>query len=228
MGSRPGVRTAGTAGRIRSGGAATTGATVADTFESRVSRSRGTRGVTGYAQPREFSGGSGGSFVYPWYSFGFGYGGYDPWRYGSSRYWARYGGWYDPFGYSLYGPYGYGRYGYGPFGYDPYGHFYGAYYWGSPYALGGGGGGGGRDDYDDDRELGSIRLRANPREARVYIDGALAGIVDDFDGLSNHLKLEPGKHQLELRADGYEPYSAEIDVKAGRTRTERAELKRRN
>jgi hypothetical protein len=184
-------------------------------------RNRGTRGVSGYAQARDFSGG--GDRWYPWYDYRVGFG-YDPWRYGSSHWtFARYSGWYDPFGFSYYGgfsPYGYNPYGYGPFGYDPFGHFYGAYNWGSPYALGDG------YDDDDDRELGSVRLRANPRDAKVYIDGALAGTVDDFDGLSNHLKLGAGKHQLELRADGYETYSAEIEVQAGRTRTERANLKR--
>ena len=29
-----------------------------------------------------------------------------------------------------------------------------------------------------------IRLKANVKEAKVYIDGALYGTVDEFDGLS--------------------------------------------
>jgi hypothetical protein len=205
----------------------TTGATISESLESRNGRNRGARPITGYAQARDFSRGGDDPFGpwgqwSPWYSGAyFGFSTYDPWRYGSSRWtWARYSGWYDPFGY----PYGgWSPYGYGPFGYDPYGHYYGAYFWGSPYAVGGSS----DDDYDDSH-LGSVRLKAEPASARVYIDGALAGTVDDFDGLSNHLKLEAGKHQLELRADGYEPYSTEIEVKAGRTRTERAELKRRD
>jgi hypothetical protein len=71
-----------------------------------------------------------------------------------------------------------------------------------------------------------VRLRASPENAQVYIDGALAGTVDDFNGLSNHLELERGVHQLELRAEGYEVYTTEIEVEAGRTRTTRASLKR--
>jgi hypothetical protein len=72
---------------------------------------------------------------------------------------------------------------------------------------------------------GSVRFRANPSSARVYVDGALAGTVDDFDGLGNHLRLEAGRHFVELRADGYEPYSTEILVPNGRTLTTRATLK---
>jgi hypothetical protein len=58
------------------------------------------------------------------------------------------------------------------------------------------------------------------------VDGALAGTVDDFNGLSNHLKLAEGVHQLELRAEGYEVYSTEVEVVAGKTRTTRASMTR--
>ena len=37
----------------------------------------------------------------------------------------------------------------------------------------------------------------------MYIDGALAGVVDEFDGLKDHLEMEGGKHTMELRAEGY-------------------------
>jgi hypothetical protein len=225
----PTARPAGSATRVRSG-SSTSGVTITDGVGTRTTRERGVRGVTGYAQARSFSGTGGtGGFIDLWYPrYYSGYGGhfgyltFDPWRYGSSRWaWSRYG-WYDP--------YGYGPYGFGPYGYDPFGHFYGATYWGSPYYTtfdDYGGGGGGRG-YDQDADLGSIRLKVSPSDAKVYIDGALAGVVDDFDGLSNHLKLAEGKHQLEIRLDGYETFSTEIDVKAGRTRTERANLKRQN
>ena len=154
-------------------------------------------------------------FYSPWYYSGFShFGYYDPYRYGSSR-WARY-----PYGYGFglgYGPYGYVPY--GPF-YDPYFSSYGGMYYGGSNA--------GRDDErDEDRAMGAIRLRANPREAKVYVDGALVGIVDDFDGFRNHLELEVGLHQLELRADGYDSYTTEISVQYGKTITERANLNKR-
>jgi hypothetical protein len=144
-------------------------------------------------------------------SFGFGY--YDPWWYGHG-----YG--YYPGRWNRY-PYGFG---YGLLGYFPYAGYYDPYV---PYGYGGSYYGGSyRDDDRDSRRMGSIRLRVSPRVARVYIDGALVGTVDDFDGLVNHLDVEAGAHQLELRADGYEPYSTDITVAAGKTMTERAKLKR--
>jgi hypothetical protein len=82
-----------------------------------------------------------------------------------------------------------------------------------------------REDSSAQRPSGSLRFRASPTAARVYVDGALAGTVDDFDGLSNHLRLEAGRHHIELRADGYEAYSTEVMVPAGRTLTTRANLK---
>ena len=74
--------------------------------------------------------------------------------------------------------------------------------------------------------MGSIRLRVNPKTASVLINGVLMGIVDEFDGLTNHLKLEPGLYQLEIRADGYKVFSKELRVVGGKTVTERATLQK--
>jgi hypothetical protein len=142
---------------------------------------------------------------FPYYGTGFGpsfgFVSFNPWGvYGATR-WNWYG-------------YGY----YDPYGYYPYG--YGSYYPG--YVSYGSGGSESRAA----RTTGSIRLKARPKEALVYIDGALAGTVDDFNGLGDHLQLEGGLHQLELRADGYEPYIGELEVKVGKTLTERISLKR--
>ena len=45
--------------------------------------------------------------------------------------------------------------------------------------------------------------------------------------LSGHLALAGGMHQLELRADGYQTYSADINVAVGKTITERISLKKK-
>ena len=107
---------------------------------------------------------------------------------------------------------------------------YPAYGYGGGYY--GGGGYSGHDDgearHENRQPTGSIRLKANPRHARVYVDGALVGTVDEFDGLSDHLEIGAGRHQIELRADGYDSYSSDISVRAGRTMTERANLKKIN
>jgi len=135
---------------------------------------------------------------------------YDPWRYGATRWvWGRYGLWYDPFAY------------------DPYGYGYGGY---DPYGYGGGYSSSIRDrDSEEDyapRRVGSIRLRVDPKQAKVYIDGALVGTVDEFDGLTGHLDLDAGPHQLELKADGYQTYSGTINVPVGKTTTERVKMKK--
>jgi hypothetical protein len=149
---------------------------------------------------------------YPWY--------YTPGYYYSSypRYHYGYDPFYGPFAYSpwLYGAWSWNAYGWNtPFLYDPY-YWYGGGAASSSY----------RDDADEAVATGSIRLRVNPGAARVYVDGALAGEASEFGGFSDHLALPEGRHQIELRADGYEPRTIDVTVKAGRTQTERVNLKK--
>ena len=49
----------------------------------------------------------------------------------------------------------------------------------------------------------SVRLDVKPQEAEVYVDGYYAGIVDDFNGTFQRLRVEPGEHEIELWLDGY-------------------------
>src|SRR6266550_7330566 len=49
----------------------------------------------------------------------------------------------------------------------------------------------------------SVRLEVKPKQAEVYVDGYYAGIVDDFDGMFQRLRVEPGEHEIELWLDGY-------------------------
>ena len=49
----------------------------------------------------------------------------------------------------------------------------------------------------------SVRLDVKPKEAEVYVDGYYAGVVDDFDGSFQRLRVEPGEHEIELWLDGY-------------------------
>jgi len=174
-----------------------------------VGRSRGNAPSYGTAVTRTNNGFSGGFkpiyFSYgfdgylPWYSsgFGWGFGYYDPWSYNRWVF-GRYGIWYNPYGY-----------------YDPY---YG-YSGGAGYYSGG--------DYSSPRSAtGSIRFKVNPSVAKIYVDGTLMGVVDDFDGLGGHLVLDAGSHTIELRADGYETYTGTIKVEVGKTLTERVSLKK--
>ena len=49
----------------------------------------------------------------------------------------------------------------------------------------------------------ALRIDATPREAQVYVDGYYAGIVDDFDGFFQRLRLPPGEHEITLSREGY-------------------------
>lgn len=132
--------------------------------------------------------------------------------------WGRWTPWYNA-------GFGYGGFGY--FGYDPY---FSPYYSRYPYGLYSRpylGGGGDYEEAPDEERYGSIRLRVSPDTARVYIDGALVGTVDDFNGLTDHLELVAGVHTIEIRADGYETYVGEVNVEGGKTLTERLTLTRR-
>jgi hypothetical protein len=133
-------------------------------------------------------------------------------------YWA-YGYWqYDrwmPFYYGLWGSYFY----YDPFWWDYY------YGYAPGYYSGGGGGSGyvssGQMDYD----TGSLKLKVRPRNSQVYVDGYFSGVVDDYDGVFQKLKLRAGAHRVELRAEGFFPSIFDVLIVEGETVTYRAELK---
>jgi hypothetical protein len=84
-----------------------------------------------------------------------------------------------------YGPY-YGPFFYSPWfysgfwGYPPYGY---PYYWGAAGA--------------------NVRIQVQPKSAEVYVDGYLAGIVDQFDGMFQSMLLAPGSHDITVYQEGY-------------------------
>ncbi len=111
---------------------------------------------------------------------------------------------YYGYGYPYYGyGFGHGFHGYGGYGYGPYGY------------------GGFAVD-------GSLRIEVNPKHAReeieVYVDGGLAGVVNDFDGALQRLRLSPGKHEIELKLEGYETRQMSIFVERGDTFHIRGEM----
>ena len=111
--------------------------------------------------------------------------------------------------------YGHGYYGHG------YGHGYGGYGYGGYGSYGYG-----ANRYSDS---GAVRIEVNPKESRediqVYVDEAHAGVVNDFDGFSQRLYLSPGKHEIEIRLDGYETLRLAILVSPGNTYHIRDEMK---
>lgn len=90
---------------------------------------------------------------------------------------------YTPFFYSGF---------YGPFysGWDP---FYAQY----PYPRG---------YYGYSGNWASARIEVKPRDAQVYLDGYLVGMVDQFDGVFQRLDLPTGEHEIEVYLRGYRSY----------------------
>ncbi len=67
---------------------------------------------------------------------------------------------------------------------------------------------------------GAVRILAKPEagaEAQVYVDGAHAGAVDDFDGVFQRLNLPPGIHEVEVRLSGYRPSRQQVFVSPNQT-----------
>jgi hypothetical protein len=72
---------------------------------------------------------------------------------------------------------------------------------------------------------GNLRLKVQPRDAKVYVDGYFVGVVDSFDGVFQKLAIEAGSHRVEIRADGFEPAQFEVMVTPGETITYKGQLK---
>ena len=110
-------------------------------------------------------------------------------------------------GFYGHGFYGHGFHGRGFYGRGFYGRGFGGY---GPYY--------GANGYVNS---GAVRIEVKPKDARdemvVYVDEAQAGVVDDFDGAFQRLYLPPGKHQIEIRLDGYQPLRLAVFVAVGNT-----------
>ncbi len=163
-------------------------------------RRNGSGSSGGTAAPRSSGGtatprGSGGGTVVvaPRVSGGY-YG--RPYYYGSRFSLGFYAGY--PYYYPYYSPYSYsgGYYGYpyaGDYAYGPYGG----------YAVGVG------------SAYGGVRIMDAPREAPVYADGYYVGTVNDFDGVFQHLDLEPGTHHVEIRTKGEPAIAFDVNIRPG-------------
>jgi hypothetical protein len=73
---------------------------------------------------------------------------------------------------------------------------------------------------------GGIQLDVEPRRALVYVDGVLAGTVDQFKGYYEHLETSAGFHVIDFLAPDYEPLTVGVTVVPNKTTTYRAFLNR--
>ena len=135
------------------------------------------------------------SGYYPWAGWGYPYGWGHPFAWGYPV------GWGYPFafgfGFSWGSPYGFGPY--PAYGYAPYGY--------APYAYAG-------YSYD-----ASIRVDVSQVDAEVFVDGYRAGVVDDFDGVFQRLRLAPGGHEITIYRPGFQTIKESLYVSPGGSRT---------
>jgi hypothetical protein len=122
-----------------------------------------------------------------------------------------------------YYPYGYGAFGLGYFYYNPY-------RWYPGYATPGYSSYGYYDGYDrrafSSFDIGELRLDVSPRDAQVYVDGYYAGVVDDYDGAFQALKLESGAYRIEIRGPGYETLAFDVRITPGQKIRYQGDLRR--
>jgi len=70
----------------------------------------------------------------------------------------------------------------------------------------------------------SLRLQVSPRDASVFVDGYAAGVVDDYDGVFQRLRLVPGPHEIVIYHPSYRTLRQAIYYNPGSTHTIRHTL----
>jgi hypothetical protein len=114
-----------------------------------------------------------------------------------------------------------------PYGYRPHGYLPGwsfNLYFGRAYGDYGGGAGYGYYAIAPGFAYGSVRIVDAPPDAQVFVDGYYAGVVDDYDGVFQHLNLVPGSHRIEIQLADYAPIGFDVFVEPGQTITYRANI----
>jgi hypothetical protein len=72
---------------------------------------------------------------------------------------------------------------------------------------------------------GGVVLEIEPEDAAVYVDGAYAGVVSDFDGSRQPLTLTAGTHRIEVEEPGLAPLVFDVSVQPGQVIPYRGDLR---
>ncbi len=64
----------------------------------------------------------------------------------------------------------------------------------------------------------SVRFSVDQKDAEVYVDGALAGEIDDFDGIFQSLRVRPGSHEIVVFKEGFRSVRESIYIEPYQTR----------
>ena len=62
-----------------------------------------------------------------------------------------------------------------------------------------------------------VRIEVTPNHAQVFVDGYLAGDVDEFDNVFQRLRLRPGGHEIAIYLEGYRTIRRSIYAQPGAT-----------
>lgn len=63
---------------------------------------------------------------------------------------------------------------------------------------------------------GNLLLRCEPADADVYLDGVLQGMCTDFGGGPSGLQVGTGLHRIDVKKDGYWPYTTYYEPSSAR------------
>ncbi|MEO8484612.1 MAG: PEGA domain-containing protein, partial [Acidobacteriota bacterium] len=85
--------------------------------------------------------------------------------------------------------------------------------------------------YDDNsstsgQQPGGLSFTISPVNAAVFVDGVYVGTANEFGADAQPLGLVPGKHRVEIRANGYQTMSFDADVVAGQVVPYQATMRR--
>ena len=72
---------------------------------------------------------------------------------------------------------------------------------------------------------GGVALEISPYDADVFVDGAYAGKVFDFDGTTQPLTVVAGQHRIEVQSPGYAPLVFDVVVEGGQVIPYRGDLR---
>ncbi|MCP3142091.1 PEGA domain-containing protein [Pyxidicoccus xibeiensis] len=65
---------------------------------------------------------------------------------------------------------------------------------------------------------GNLALRCEPEDADVYLDGVLQGQCSDFTGSPKGLRVGVGLHHVEVKKQGFWPYTTYYEASGARAR----------
>ena len=79
--------------------------------------------------------------------------------------------------------------------------------------------------YPEKNETARLRIDVEPESAAIFIDDSFVGRTDSF-GKRQGLRMSAGTHRVTIALPGYEPFNAELTLRAGQTYEIKTDLAR--